>query len=282
MLLGPYTETPAAAVEMEALATAPAVAETAASPVAPAVGPMPADALAPATEKPGRRLLSSRTLALFLVAIGILLLAEGAVTVLWKEPFTAIKTARSQGKLGDELEQAQAREARQASQARHSRQRLARYLDSRATAMNSTVPPGGALGRLRIKRIGINFVVVQSTSEASLTKGPAHYRETPLPGTKGNWTVGIAGHRTTYEAPFRNLDKLRPGDRISLSMPYASFTYAVEGTKIVDASETGVFVPRGYNRLALTACHPLYSDAQRIIVYGRLVQTVPAGSKKAL
>jgi hypothetical protein len=62
--------------------------------------------------------------------------------------------------------------------------------------------------------IDLNMVVVQGTGEGPLKKGPAHYTETPLPGTKGNWTVGIAGHRTTYQAPFRNLDKLKRGDQV--------------------------------------------------------------------
>jgi LPXTG-site transpeptidase (sortase) family protein len=118
-------------------------------------------------------------------------------------------------------------------------------------------------------------VVVQGTSDAPLQRGPGHYTETPLPGARGNWTTGIAGHRTTYDAPFRHIDKLEPGDRLSLSMPYGRFTYRVEDQRIVDAADTTIFRPVKHDRLALTACHPLYSDAQRIVVYAKLEDERP-------
>jgi sortase A len=89
--------------------------------------------------------------------------------------------------------------------------------------------------------------------------------------------VGIAGHRTTYLAPFRTVDKLKRGDEIVLDMPYGRFSYAVEKTKLVDPTETSVVdrVP-GAERLVLSACHPLYSASQRIIVFARLKTATPA------
>ena len=82
--------------------------------------------------------------------------------------------------------------------------------------------------------------------------------------------MAIAGHRTTYGAPFRNVDKLDPGDRIELRMPYGRFTYRVERTKIVPPTELSVTDRVAHDRLVLSACHPLYSAAQRIIVFARL------------
>ena len=105
---------------------------------------------------------------------------------------------------------------------------------------------------------GLNAVVVQGTDTASLEKGPGHYPETPFPGQRG--TVGIAGHRTTYLAPFRHIDSMqprRPGS--TLEMPYATFVYRVQKTEIVDPSDVGIVRPVGYQRLVLSACHPLYS-----------------------
>ena len=82
------------------------------------------------------------------------------------------------------------------------------------------------------------MVFVQGTDEASLQEGPGHYPETPFPGQGG--TVGIAGHRTTYLAPFRHIDSVEKGDRIYLEMPYAKFTYEVQKTAIVDPSDVEV------------------------------------------
>ena len=85
-------------------------------------------------------------------------------------------------------------------------------------------------------------------------------------------TVAIAGHRTTYLAPFRHIDALTSGDRIVLKMPYGRFTYVVQYRKIVLPSALWVTKTMGYDRLVLSACNPLYSAAQRIIVFARLQQ----------
>jgi sortase A len=91
-----------------------------------------------------------------------------------------------------------------------------------------------------------------------------------MPGERG--TVAIAGHRTTHGAPFRNVDKLERGNRIVLELPYGSFYYKVERTQIVDPTALWVTKRVKYNRLVLSACHPLYSAAQRIIVFARFVK----------
>jgi sortase A len=96
-----------------------------------------------------------------------------------------------------------------------------------------------------------------------------------LPGIAG--TVGIAGHRTTYGAPFRHVDQLRAGSRIRLVMPYGRFEYRVTGTRITKPSDASSLVSHaGGQKLVLTACHPLYSAAQRIVVSARLTSARPA------
>ena len=104
------------------------------------------------------------------------------------------------------------------------------------------------------------------------SNGPGHYPETPLPGARG--TVAIAGHRTTYGAPFRRVDRLERGDPIELRMPYGRFTYRVERTRVVAPTATWVTRRVAYDRLVLTACHPLYSAAGRIVVFARLDSAV--------
>jgi sortase A len=94
-----------------------------------------------------------------------------------------------------------------------------------------------------------------------------------LPGERG--TVAIAGHRTTYGAPFRDIDQLKRGQHIIMSMPYGRFVYRVEKTQIVDDSALWITDPVGYDRLVLSACHPLYSAAQRLVAFARLVKRLP-------
>jgi sortase A len=118
--------------------------------------------------------------------------------------------------------------------------------------------------------IGISTLTVEGTGTADLRQGPGHYPATSMPGAPG--TVGIAGHRTTYLAPFRHIDALARGDRIELRMPYGTFAYSVAGTKIVSPRDVGVLRHRSGDWLVLTACHPLYSAAQRIVVSARLVR----------
>ncbi len=125
------------------------------------------------------------------------------------------------------------------------------------------------MAELRIPRIGLRAVVVRGTAAADLREGPGLLDGTPLPGEHG--TTAIAGHRTTYGAPFRHLDALRPGDAIRVRLPYGTFRYAVEGTRIVDPGDLSVLRDVRHDRLVLSACHPLFSAARRIVVLARLV-----------
>jgi len=222
-----------------------------------------------------------RALPKVLIVVGVLLVLEVALTVLWKDPFTAIFAAQSQSALDGDLDALERQNAAEADAARDQKA-LTRLQRRRSVTLNRDTAVTKPIGRLRIDKIDLSEVVVQGTDEeTSLTKGPGHYTETPLPGQKGNWTVGIAGHRTTYGAPFRNINKLKKGDDIVFSVPYGRFTYEVAETKIVDASYQKAFVPKGDDQIVLTACHPLYSAAQRILVYGKLTKSEPRGGARA-
>jgi sortase A len=110
--------------------------------------------------------------------------------------------------------------------------------------------------------------MVEGTDAPDLRKGPGHYPDTSFPGLPG--TVAVAGHRTTYLAPFRDLDKLHRGDTIELRMPYATFVYDYERTRVVTPDSLWVTNDVGYQRLVLSACHPKYSAAKRIVVFAKL------------
>lgn len=218
-----------------------------------------------------------RALSTVLIVSGLLMLTDAALTVAWQEPVSALYAQIVQGRLNGDLHRLELAKPSAADLA------ALRSLDSERTrmaflarALRRSSQPGDAVGRIRIPRVGASFVVVDGTDSASLRKGPGIYDDTPFPGAPG--TVAIAGHRTTYLAPFRHIDRLRPGDPISLEMPYGLFTYRVQQTKIVDPSDVAVIKRVGYDRLVLSACNPLYSAAQRIVVFARLEASQPRGA----
>ena len=218
-----------------------------------------------------------------LLVAGILMIVDAGLAVAWEEPISSLYTSLKQDQLSgdlDRLEQSERPESAERAELPESRAREGQPDDDivrRARNLNDRVDSGEAIGRIHIPSIDVDFVVVQGTDEASVRKGPAHYTETVLPGEEG--TVGIAGHRTTYKAPFRKVNKLRSGDRIEVEMPYGTFEYAVTGSKIVSPDTLDVFKSRSAERLALTACHPLYSAAERIIVYAERVEPELVASK---
>lgn len=210
-----------------------------------------------------------RQVSTILILAGLLLLADVGLTLVWQEPVSALYADWRQDALADDLEELS--EPNLSPGERKALDRLPLDTDRAAflaRALNRRTDAGDPIGRIDIPEIDASKVVVEGTDGGSLRKGPGHYPETPLPGIRG--TVAIAGHRTTYGAPFRDLDKLEKGDRISIEMPYGRFVYVVEREEIVDPSATWVTRRVGYDRLVLTACHPKYSAAQRIVIFARL------------
>jgi sortase A len=200
---------------------------------------------------------------------GLLLLADAAITLLWQEPVTAviglIQRAGIDRRLLSYRTAPLTTSDRRVLGALHDRQQRVAYLARHELRVLRT---GEAVGRIVIPTIGANLIVVQGTDEASLEKGPGHYPTTGLPGLRE--TVAVAGHRTTYLAPFRHIDALRPGQEIVLRMPYGRFVYSVQYHRIVTPTAWWVTRNVGYDRLVLSACNPLYSAAQRIVVFARL------------
>jgi sortase A len=221
-----------------------------------------------------------RPLSSVFLVVGALLLADAAVTLVWQEPVSALYAKLEQGRLDDDLAKLEGTEPTAADRRVLSRLgTLDRRLAYAARTLNRRTDDGDPLGRIRMPSIGVSSIVVAGTDTASLRRGPGHYPGTPLPGARG--TVAIAGHRTTYGAPFRKLDQLDRGDAIEVRMPYGRFYYEVERRRIVAPTATWVTQRVGYDRLVLSACHPLYSAAERIVVFARLVDTRPRGDRLA-
>lgn len=240
------------------------------------------DRLPPRPDSPPRRSRvrdALHALSTVLIVSGLLLLADAGLTVAWQEPLSAVYNHFQQSQLSDQLENDIAERLAPTPIERRALRTLP-DADGRiafaARALDRKIKAGQPIGRIRIPAIGVDKVVVEGTSTSVLPKGPGHYPEQPLPGAPG--TTAFAGHRTTYGAPFRRVDKLKPGNRITLEMPYAKVTYEVEQLRIVAPTDVWVTARRSYDRLVLTACHPLYSAAQRIVVFARQVKAEPSRS----
>jgi sortase A len=179
-----------------------------------------------------------------LVFAGAALLAWTLVVWRWQEPFTYVVAKREQAKL-----------------ARQYDVQSARRIASRSPRR------GEPIGRLRIPRLGLSAIVVYGTDSKSLRRGPGLDPRTALPGD--GRLAYIAGHRTTYGAPFSRIDELKGGDAIVFERRGERLTYAVAGRRIVAADDLSVLRSRHGEELALQACWPRFFASQRIIVFAR-------------
>lgn len=214
-----------------------------------------------------------RVLSRVLIAAGVLTLAWVILVWQWQDPFTALYTTWKQHELAHQLDKefkafqpsAAARDLAIAARREH----VARE----AAAFRRDTHPGEAIGRIVIGRIGLNMVLVDGTDEASLKKGPGRDLRSYMPGQ--NRLVYIAGHRTTYLAPFSYINDIRVGDYIRLEMPYATFVYRMTTHRIVPANDMSVLRSPDHELLELQACHPRFFATHRYIVYAKLVAMTP-------
>ena len=234
---------------------------------------------APAAPRRPRR--AWRVLSWVLVALGCLALVDAGVTLVWQEPLSALYARIQQDELRGTLHGLE-----RAAPTPVERRRLARLpgeasrIAFLARELQRHAGAGSPVGSIHIPHIHADFVVVKGTGVSELERGPGVFPETRFPGIPG--TTAIAGHRTTYLAPFRHIDALRPGDRILLDMPYAHFTYTVLRSRVVAPTDVAAAVDSvGYSRLVLSACTPLFSAEKRLLVYARLTAVVPEGAARA-
>jgi len=220
-----------------------------------------------------------RFISTVLIATGVLLLADAGLTLVWQEPISAVYAKIVQQRLGNDLRKLETRKPSSLDLAALRKlvteQRRMAFL---ARRLRADAGDGAAVGRIEIPKINASFVLVNGTGTGALRKGPGIYDDVPFPGAPG--TTAIAGHRTTYLAPFRHIDRLKRGSRVIVEMPYGRFTYAVQKTIIVAPTRVDVIHRVGYDRLVLSACHPLYSAAQRIVVFARLVASQARGAAR--
>lgn len=234
------------------------------------------DTEAPPRPLPARRRRRAprlvRALGTLLVIAGALVLVWSFVVWRWNDPITALYTLHQQRKLDNQLDALLEAAAPRPSTTKPTPQKPV-DISRRAAAFRNEIGRGRAIGRLVVPRLGLNVVVVNGTDTSSLKKGPGRDERTFMPG-QGN-LVYIAGHRTTYGAPFGHIERMKPGDRVTITMPYATFVYRVTGHTIVDADDLSVLRPTTRERLALQACHPRFFATQRYIVWASLAAVTP-------
>jgi sortase A len=226
------------------------------------------DAALERTPRLPRRRRAVRLLGTILLWLGVIALAWSFVVWRWGDPVSGLYTAWQQRGLSTQLEETQdafRRAAPDVVRAASAPDADPAAVKRAATLFHRRVEAGTALGRIRVPELGLNMVLVAGTDSASLKKGPGWDARTFLPG-EGE-LVYIAGHRTTFRAPFAHLDRLKKGQRVELELPYGTFVYRVTRSVIVPATDLARLDSRGVEEVALQACHPRFSAKQRYIVY---------------
>lgn len=211
-----------------------------------------------------------RTLGTLLIVAGVAALLWTVVVWRWEDPVTSLYTAYEQRELADGLDERFDLYERRGQPAAVDPAELARE----ARRYRGQTSIGDGFGRIEVPRLDLRMVLVYGTGPEPLKRGPGLDPRTFFPGQ--GQLIYIAGHRTTYGAPFSKIDELRRGDLVRIEVPYATFTYTVTGSRIVPATDLSVLRSKGYEQVALQACHPRFFASHRWITYGRLTRVEPA------
>jgi sortase A len=218
-----------------------------------------------------------RRLGLVIAVVGVLVVAWAVYIFFFGDPITALYQDWRQHQMAGQLN----KEFRQFKppiplENAHDGPSPVAVRDA-ALRFSSQAHAGQPIGRIEIPRIGISKVFVNGTDwGADLSRGPGRYPQSSWPGL-GKVTA-IAGHRTTFGAPFRHIDELVRGNPIRLLMPYGTFTYRVFAHEVVPSNDWSILHKRGFDTLVLSACHPLYSASHRWIVFARLASVAAPAS----
>jgi sortase A len=219
----------------------------------------------------------ARISGIVLAGIGFLALVWVLVVWRWQDPFTALYTTWEQHKLAQQLQHELATRPGPTFVPGESLAAEARAIEEAATRFRRSATVGHAIGRIIVPRLGLNMVLVNGTDETSLERGPGRDLRSFMPGESR--LVYIAGHRTTFLAPFSHIDAIRPGDVITLEMPYGTFVYRAVRHVIVPAEDLAVLRSPRHEVLALQACNPRFFATQRYIVYAHLTAVDPGSGR---
>jgi sortase A len=216
-----------------------------------------------------------RILGTALALAGALVLVWALLVWQWQDPFTALYTKWKQRQLTSQYERRASTFETSITSASLAAERASIARAAKRYRLSSK--RGHAIGRLRVPRMGVNMIFVNGTDADVLKKGPGRHLHTFMPGE--NRLIYVAGHRTTYGAPFSKIDSVRAGDRVTIEVPYGTFIYVVTRHRIVKATNLSVLRSPRHELLALQACHPRFFASHRYISYARLIRVEPRGAK---
>lgn len=118
--------------------------------------------------------------------------------------------------------------------------------------------------RIQIPAISVDAPVVQGDGWEQLKKGIGQHAGTPNPGENGNMV--LAAHNDVFGEIFRDLDKLKTGDTITIFTNLRAYTYVVNQNRIVLPSQVEVLAPTSDAVVTLISCYPYMVDNRRIVV----------------
>jgi sortase A len=224
---------------------------------------------------------SLRIAGTVLAGAGILTCLWALTVWQWQDPFTALYTMAQQRRLAAEYDAVAAaykpvRQKHTSNKKHTSVQDEQLVVERAAQHYRRALHRGDAVGRLIVPRLSLNTIVVNGTDHASLTKGPGRYLGSYMPGERQ--LVYVAGHRTTYLAPFAHIERLRRGDPITFKLPYATFFYRVQRSVVVPSDDVSRLQSRGVEVLTLQACHPRFFATHRYLVYAKPRRVAPHGA----
>jgi sortase A len=214
-------------------------------------------------------------LGTLLAVAGVLTLGWALLVWQWQDPFTALYTTWKQHQLASQYDKRARTFTTTISGPTVKAERASIAREAKRYRLSSK--RGQVIGRIRVPRMGINMLLVNGTDHDTLKKGPGRDGRTFMPGE--NRLVYIAGHRTTYLAPFSHIDRLRRGDRVTIEVPYATFIYAVTRHRIVKSTDLSVLRSPRHELVELQACHPRFFATHRYIAYAKLLRVEPRGAK---
>jgi sortase A len=213
-----------------------------------------------------------RILGTLMVVGGVLTLIWVVVVWQWQDPFTALYTRWQQHRLASSYDErfTKFHPLRPPANTLAAEQRTI-AIEARRYRHDSK--RGEAIGRIKVPRLHLNMIFVNGTDHGTLEKGPGRDLRTYMPGE--GQLVYIAGHRTTYLAPFSHIDSLRAGDEVTLEMPYATFEYRIVRHQIVPSDDLAVLKSHGHEVVILQACHPRFFATHRYLAYALPVRVEP-------
>ena len=214
-------------------------------------------------------------LGTILAVAGVLTLGWALLVWQWQDPFTALYTTWKQHQLASQYDKRARSFTTTISGPTVKEERASIAREAKQYRLSSK--RGQVIGRLRVPRMGVNMLLVNGTDHDTLKKGPGRDGRTFMPGE--NRLVYIAGHRTTYLAPFSHIDRLRSGDRVTIEVPYGTFIYAVTRHRIVKSTDLSVLRSPRHELVELQACHPRFFASHRYIAYAKLLRVEPRGAK---